>query len=101
MRTLTRLCVNRPLKHTLGYRLAILQAEAGYCKSTALAELATELQLVIWYQASSEDNAPVVFLLQFCYALQNALPEIANLPTSFLMHRMKHKDHCRDAVFWI
>jgi len=83
-RTLTRPRVNQTLKQAFDYRLTILQAEAGYGKSTALAELAIELRPVIWYQVSAEDNDPLVFLLQFCYALQNTLPEIANLPTSFL-----------------
>jgi len=83
-RTLVRPRVNQVLKQALDYRLTILQAEAGYGKSTALAELAGEFRPVIWYQASQEDNDPLVFLLQLCYALQHALPEIANLPTSFL-----------------
>jgi len=84
MRTLTRPRVNQTLKQAFDYRLTILQAEAGYGKSTALAELAAELRPVIWYQASAEDNDPLVFLLQFCYALQHTLPEIANLPTAAL-----------------
>ena len=72
------------LKQALEYRLTILQAEAGYGKSTALAELAGEIQPVIWYQANEEDNDPLVFLLQLCHALQHALPAITNLPTPFL-----------------
>lgn len=84
VRTLTRPRVNQTLKQALDYRLTILQAEAGYGKSTALAELAAELRPTIWYQASVEDNDPLVFLLQFCYALQHTLPEIADLPTSLL-----------------
>jgi len=84
VRTLTRPRVNQTLKQAFDYRLTILQAEAGYGKSTALAELAAELRPVIWYQASAEDNDPLVFLLQFCYALQHTLPEIANLPTASL-----------------
>ena len=83
-RTLVRPRVNQVLKQALEYRLTILQAEAGYGKSTALAELAGEFRPAIWYQASQEDNDPLVFLLQLCYALQHALPEITNLPTSFL-----------------
>ena len=83
-RTLARPRVNQALKQALDYRLTILQAETGYGKSTALAELAGELQPVIWYQANREDNDPLVFLLQFCHALQGALPAITNLPTPFL-----------------
>lgn len=84
MRTLARPRVNEVLKQALDYRLTILQAEAGYGKSTALAELAGEIRPVIWYQVNAEDNDPLVFLLQLCYALHHALPEITHLPTSFL-----------------
>lgn len=83
-RTLARPRVSQILKQALDYRLTILQAEAGYGKSTALAELAGEFQPVIWYQADGEDNDPLVFLLQLCHALQHALVSIANLPTHFL-----------------
>ncbi|MBI5966038.1 MAG: AAA family ATPase [Chloroflexi bacterium] len=83
-RTLVRPRVNQILMQALEYRLTILQAEAGYGKSTALAELSAEIHPVIWYQVNEEDNDPLVFLLQLCYAIQNSLPEITNLPTSFL-----------------
>lgn len=83
-RTLIRPRVSQMLKQALEYRLAILQAEAGYGKSTALAELAGEIQPLIWYQVNEEDNDPLVFLMQFSHALQLAIPEIKNLPTEFL-----------------
>ena len=83
-RTLVRPRVNQILTQALEHRLTILQAEAGYGKSTALAELSAEIHPVIWYQVNEEDNDPLVFLLQLCYALQNSFPEITNLPTSFL-----------------
>jgi len=83
-RTLIRPRVNEILKQALEYRLAILQAEAGYGKSTALADLTAEHRPIIWYQANDEDNDPLVFLLQLCHALQNVFPALENLPTSFL-----------------
>src|SRR5215216_2486329 len=83
-RTLARPRVSHSLKTALDYRLTILQAEAGYGKSTALAELAAEIQPVIWYQANEEDNDPLVFLLQLCHALQHTLPGLTSLPTPFL-----------------
>ncbi|GAB4466351.1 MAG: BTAD domain-containing putative transcriptional regulator [Anaerolineales bacterium] len=82
-RTLARPRVSLILKQALDYRLTILQAEAGYGKSTALAQLAGELQPVIWYQANEEDNDPLIFLLQVCHALQQTLA-ITNLPIKFL-----------------
>lgn len=83
-RTLARPRVAEILMQALEYRLTILQAEAGYGKSTALAELAVDLRPVIWYQVNEEDNDPPVFLLQLCHALQRAIPGITNLPVSFL-----------------
>lgn len=82
-RTLPRPRVNSALKQALEYRLTILQAEAGYGKSTALAELAGEVRPSIWYQVNEDDNDPLVFLSQLCHALQHSL-EIAELPISFL-----------------
>lgn len=84
VRTLPRPRVSQLLMQSLDYRLTILQAETGYGKSTALAELAAELPAIVWYQAHEEDNDPLVFLLQLCHALQKALPATANLPTPFL-----------------
>lgn len=83
-RTLSRPRVSEILKQALEYRLTILQAEAGYGKSTALAEFSAEHPSVIWYQVNNEDNDPLVFLLQLCHALQYTLPAVQNLPTAFL-----------------
>ncbi|GAB4501630.1 MAG: BTAD domain-containing putative transcriptional regulator [Anaerolineales bacterium] len=84
VRTLARPRVSQVLKQALEYRLTILQAEAGYGKSTALAELASEVRPLIWYQVNEEDNDPLVFLLHLCHAIQYAFPEIADLPITFL-----------------
>jgi DNA-binding SARP family transcriptional activator len=84
MRTLSRPRVSQILRQALDHRLTILQAEAGYGKSTALAELASELPGVVWYQATDEDNDPLVFLLQLCYALLRTVPKSTSLPTPFL-----------------
>ncbi|HNA88300.1 MAG TPA: BTAD domain-containing putative transcriptional regulator [Anaerolineales bacterium] len=83
-RILPRPRVNEMLKQALEYRLTILQAEAGYGKSTALAEFTGEHQPVIWYQANDEDNDPLVFLLQLSHALQYTFPQFVNLPTAYL-----------------
>jgi len=68
----------------MDYRLTILQAGAGYGKSTALAELAGELQPLVWYQVNLEDNDPLVFLLHLCYAFLQPYPQIPDLPIQFL-----------------
>ena len=84
LRTLARPRVSQALKQAFDYRLTILQAGAGYGKSTALEELAAETRSIIWYQVSEEDNDPLVFLLHICHAIQQALPDVRDLPTAFL-----------------
>jgi len=83
-RTLARPRVRRQLEQALEYPLTIVQAGAGYGKSTALAELAAELAAVplpvIWCQVGAEDCDPPVLLLQLCHAIQHALPAIEGLP---------------------
>lgn len=83
-RTLPRPRVSQALKQALDYRLTLLQAGAGYGKSTALAELAGEVSPLIWYQVNEEDSDPLVFLLHLNHAIRQAMPEIPGLPLSAL-----------------
>lgn len=83
-RTLSRPRVNKILRQSLDYRLSILQAGAGYGKSTALVDLAGEVQPLVWYQVNQEDNDPLVFLLHLCHAFLQANPHISDLPIQFL-----------------
>jgi DNA-binding SARP family transcriptional activator len=83
-RTLSRPRVTNIIKQALDYRLTILQAGAGYGKSTALAELAGEVVPLIWYQVNEEDNDPLVFLLHLCHAAAQAQPGIPDLPIASL-----------------
>jgi DNA-binding SARP family transcriptional activator len=83
-RTLARPRVTHSLRQALDYRLTILQAGAGYGKSTALAELAGEVHPLIWYQVSDEDSDPLVLLLHICYAIQQAIPAIDDLPNAVI-----------------
>ena len=83
-RTLPRPRVSQTLSQAFDYRLTILQAGAGYGKSTALSELSAGNQAIVWYQVSDEDNDPLVFLLHMCHAIQQAFPDIQGLPTPFL-----------------
>ena len=66
------------------YRLTILQAEAGYGKSTALTELAEITKPLAWYQVNEDDNDPLVFLLHLCHAVAHAMPNMQDLPLHFL-----------------
>lgn len=68
----------------LNYKLTILQASAGYGKSTELAALAEETGSAIWYQVTEEDGDPLVFLLHLCHATLRVLPDLKGLPVKFL-----------------
>lgn len=83
-RTLPRPRVMDIFVQAFEHRLTVLQAEAGYGKSTALAELAESVKPLAWYQVNEEDNDPLVFLLHLCHAFQQAIPGVANLPVHFL-----------------
>jgi len=81
---LSRPRVNQALRQALDYRLTILQAGAGYGKSTALADFAQTFAPLIWYQVNEEDNDPLVFLLHLNHAIRHAIPEIPHLPLETL-----------------
>ena len=83
-RTLARPRVINIFMQAFEYRLTILQAEAGYGKSTALAELAETTKPLSWYQINEEDNDPLVFLLHLCHAFLQAIPDLKDLPVHFL-----------------
>ena len=84
VRTLARPRVTDLLLQAYEYRLTILQAEAGYGKSTALSELSEMVKPLVWYQVNEEDNDPFVFLLQLCHAFLQAIPDLPDLPLHFL-----------------
>ncbi len=83
-RMLARPRVRQMLAEAFEYRLTILQAGAGYGKSTALAELAGQVRPLIWYQVGEEDTDPLVFLLHLCHATAVAMPDVKDLPIAFL-----------------
>lgn len=72
------------LEGASNYRLTLLQAGAGFGKTTALASLAERCQPVIWYQVSEEDSDPLVFLLNLLHATRLALPGLNGLPLAAL-----------------
>ncbi|MEJ2488107.1 MAG: hypothetical protein P8Y68_20505, partial [Anaerolineales bacterium] len=81
---LSRSRVSKILAHVYEYRLTLLQAGAGYGKTTVLSLLAEENSRVIWYQISEEDKDPVVFLLHLCYATLRVYPDLEGMPTPLL-----------------
>lgn len=82
-RILPRPRIQRALEEALDYRVTILQAGAGYGKSTAIAALA-EQQRVIWYQVTKGDTDRYVFLLHLLHATRQAFPELEGLPLALL-----------------
>lgn len=83
-RVLVRPRLTRRLMEALDYRLAILQAGAGYGKSTALAALADEGIPIIWYHLDVEDAEPVTFLFHLYYGFRPFCPEAVRLPLALL-----------------
>jgi LuxR family transcriptional regulator, maltose regulon positive regulatory protein len=83
-KTLHRPRVLEALLEALNHRLTLLQAGAGYGKSTALASLASRHQPLVWYSVTEEDGDPLVFLLHLCHATRQALPDLEDLPIALL-----------------
>lgn len=81
---LDRTRVKDKLANVIDYRLTILQAGAGYGKSTTLSFLAEDHSHVVWYQLAEEDQDPLVFLLHLCHATQRVYPELGGLPIRLL-----------------
>ncbi|HEX7568141.1 MAG TPA: BTAD domain-containing putative transcriptional regulator [Anaerolineaceae bacterium] len=63
----------------LDYRLTILQAGAGYGKTTALAALKECGYAFAWYHLGHEDTDPFVFLFHLVQAIKACIP---NLPAA-------------------
>ncbi len=86
-RTLTRERVGVILADALNYRLTLVQAGAGFGKTTALAALggpAGPGRPLMWYQLMEEDRDPPVFLLHLCYAARQAVPGLSEPAISLL-----------------
>lgn len=83
-RILLRPRLTRRLLEALDYRLTILQAGAGYGKSTALAALAEEGYPVVWYHLDAEDAEPTTFLLHLLHGFRTFCPAAVMLPLALL-----------------
>ncbi len=83
-RVLVRPRITKLLSDAFQYRLTLLQAGAGYGKSTALTSLVSEDHPTIWYQVTQEDVDPLVFLLHLNHATKLAFPDIDGLPIPIL-----------------
>jgi len=81
-RTLERPRLMGILADALNYRLTLMQAGAGFGKTTALASLGRLGHPLIWYQMMEEDRDPLVFLLHLSHAARAAVPDLDEHPIS-------------------
>ena len=78
--TLARTRLTQRLLQARNYRLTIVQAGAGYGKSTALAALASQDIPLLWYHLDREDAEPIRFLLYVLQGLTQTLPDFSQTP---------------------
>ncbi len=83
-RTLRRSRLTGRLLEAREHRLTIVQAGAGYGKSTALAALAECGHPLVWYHLDAGDADPLVFLLHLYHGFRTALPVLSEAPLAFL-----------------
>jgi DNA-binding SARP family transcriptional activator len=83
-RILQRPRLTQRLLEALDYRLTVVQAGAGYGKSTALAALADTEYPLVWYQMDTEDSDPLVLLQHLVHGFRRALPDLSEAPLALL-----------------
>ncbi len=83
-RTLHRARLAQRLLEALDYRLTIVQAGAGYGKSTMLAGLASAGHPLVWYHLDEQEADPLVFLLYLLHGFKNALGGLVARPLAML-----------------
>ncbi len=71
---LVRPALTARLREAFDYRVTLVQAGAGYGKTTALAELAASAATVCWYTIGENDRDPVTFLTYLTAACAPVLP---------------------------
>jgi len=83
-RALGRPRLRQRLYEALDYPLTIIQAGAGYGKSTALAEMDRGEVPVVWYHLDQEDADPLVFLLYMVYGFRRTFPALSEATLAML-----------------
>ncbi|MCI0672416.1 MAG: hypothetical protein L0Y64_18355 [Myxococcaceae bacterium] len=64
-------------EHAASHPLVLIEADAGYGKTTFAGELAAQ-RLTVWYSLSASDRDPSMFLAHLLYALDAVCPGIAD-----------------------
>ena len=83
-RTLPRPRLERRIAQAAEYPLTILQAGAGYGKSTLLTLMAQTDAPLVWYHLSQEDADPLTFLNHLLAGFRQTFPELPNAANAFL-----------------
>ena len=91
---LVRPAVTARLREAFDYRVTLVQAGAGYGKTTALAELAMSSATVCWYTIGENDRDPVSFLTYLAAACAPVLPQGAPEALATL------RSHPADRAVW-
>lgn len=82
--TLERPRLTQRLLEARDYRVTLIQAGAGYGKSTALAALTHAGYPLIWYHLDREDGDPLRFLLHLTHGCSAAQPGLSQTPLALL-----------------
>lgn len=94
--SLHRMRITQRLLEAADYRLTIIQAGAGYGKSTALAALRDGPHITSWYQLQTDDADPLQFLLHLLHGFSNAISGISDVPLA----RLEQWNHIEQPVDW-
>ncbi len=83
-RVLHRPRLTQRILEALSHRLTVLQAGAGYGKSTALSTLVESEYAIVWYHLEPEDTDPPMFLLYLLHGFLKTLPALSQKPLAAL-----------------
>lgn len=83
-RTLNRPRIRNRIALAKDYRLTLVQAGAGYGKSTALAELAHDTVPLVWYHLHTEDSDPFTFFNHLLYGFHQTFPDFPEAASALL-----------------
>ncbi len=83
-RILPRPRLTERLHQALAYRVTVVQAGAGYGKSTALSALVESHAPLVWYHLEAGDSQPRPLLHHVWHGCRRALPSLSDAPLALL-----------------